>query len=213
MRQTKPKYYSILYYQLHSYSYALSFKLMGIWKTGNSFLTFFFFYRQICFMIDLLKYWNSPYGKGCYYNSNTTTEQELLAPINLQLIVFKYLRFSFRINKRSYRYLCLSSHCLCQPVCDHFLSRCPLAFLVVLQNVPKRTAGALEDLHSNDMLNLVHFSISHLRGRQQLGCSVPGSASKCTVDNALLLFQSSSQPIGNTDHYFWACPVPVCPRL
>lgn len=27
MRQTKPKYYSILYDQLHSYSYALSFKL------------------------------------------------------------------------------------------------------------------------------------------------------------------------------------------
>lgn len=46
MRQTKPKCYSILYHQLHSYSYALSFKLhgiitMGIWKTGDSFLTYF----------------------------------------------------------------------------------------------------------------------------------------------------------------------------
>lgn len=69
MRQIKLKYEGILYHWLNSYSYALSLNCIYITTYGylenTSILNIFFLlHRQICFMIDLLKYWNSPSGKA-----------------------------------------------------------------------------------------------------------------------------------------------------
>lgn len=51
-------------------------------------------------------------------------------------------------------------------------------------------------------------------GRSWWGCGVKGTAFPHTCWQCLaLLLQSSSQPIGNTDHHFRARPIPVCPSL